>query len=395
MSTEITVLDQIQAGTHDIIPLEGLTAKLARGTPLIIKFGADPTASDLHLGHAVVLSKLRLFQDLGHTVIFLIGDFTARIGDPTGRSKTRPALTEEEIAHHTQTYVAQVTKILDPRSLQVRFNSQWLDTLTSRDWVRLCGQVTVSRIIERDDFHKRLTTHQPIGMHELLYPLMQGYDSVVLNADVELGGTDQTFNMLMGRHLQEAAGKEGQVILTMPLLEGLDGVHKMSKSYGNTIGLNEPADQAYGKIMSISDTLMWRYYQLLLNTTNAELAQMQMGVQLEQLHPMNLKKDLARRIIQRFWGAEEAVQAQHAFEASFQQRTFDHAQEVSLAGSTHTVIDLVKVLGGADSSSQARRLIQDGAVSINGEKVRDVYTQVTFERGDTIKIGKHRLFKVI
>ena len=282
--------DQLQAGVEQIIPKTEFLKKLELKRPLRVKLGADPTSADLHLGHAVVLSKLRQFQDCGHEVIFLIGDFTARIGDPTGRSKTRPALTDEQIQANTQTYFNQVSKILDPAKIIVRYNSQWLDKLSSREFVNLCSKVTLARLIEREDFAQRITEHQPIGFHELLYPLMQGYDSVVLQADIELGGTDQTFNLLMGRFLQEHYGQEPQVIMTLPLLEGLDGVQKMSKSLGNAIGLAEPADQAYGKLMSISDELMWRYYQVLLHMRQQEICRMQEQVQQGTVHPMTLKK---------------------------------------------------------------------------------------------------------
>ena len=267
--------DLIKNGTAQIIPEEELSKKLASGKKLKIKFGADPTAPDLHLGHAVVLSKMKQFQDLGHEVIFLIGDFTARIGDPSGRSKTRPPLTEEQIAEHTKTYFQQVGKVLDPKKLTIRYNSEWLDKLSCKELVQLCAKVTLSRIIERDDFEKRMKEQQPIGFHELLYPLMQGYDSVALHADVELGGTDQTFNLLMGRYLQEHYGQSPQVVITTPLLEGLDGGVKMSKSLGNAVGLNEPADQAYGKLMSISDDLMYRYAHLLLNVDQSKISEWQ------------------------------------------------------------------------------------------------------------------------
>lgn len=253
--------EQLIISTEQTIPLDEFKKKLSTGKKLKIKLGADPTAPDLHLGHAVVLAKLRQFQDLGHEIIFLIGDFTARIGDPTGKSKTRPPLTEEQIKTNAKTYLEQVGKILDLSKTTLRYNSEWLGALSSTEWVKLCGQVTLARIIEREDFANRIANKQSVGFHELLYPIMQGYDSVELKADVELGGTDQTFNLLMGRYLQEQYGQEPQVIMTVPLLKGLDGVHKMSKSLGNSIGLTDPADQAYGKLMSMSDDLMWHYYE--------------------------------------------------------------------------------------------------------------------------------------
>lgn len=385
------------AGTQQVIPVEDLQKKLASGRKLTIKLGADPTSSDLHLGHAVVLGKLRQFQDLGHNVIFLIGDFTARIGDPTGRSKTRPPLTEEEIAHHTKTYLDQVAKILDPKKITVRYNSEWLDKLSSKEWLKLCAKVTLARIIEREDFKTRLDQNSPIGFHELTYPLLQGYDSVELKADVELGGTDQTFNLLMGRYLQEQFGQEPQVILTMPLLVGLDGVHKMSKSLGNAIGLTELADQAFGKLMSISDELMWNYYELLLHKTAREITDLKQAMTAGTAHPMELKKQMAQGIVARFWSPEEAQQAREGFEHLFQKRDFSHAQEVAWptdAANPVWIMDLVKKLDPALSSSEARRLLQDGAISIDGAKVTDLKANIQITSGMQIKIGKHKFFKI-
>lgn len=382
-------LQKLLIGTYQVIPQEELAKKLARGKPLIIKLGADPTSSDLHLGHAVVLSKLRQFQDFGHHIIFLIGDFTARIGDPTGRSKTRPPLTEEHIKEHTKTYFEQVSKILDPNKLTVRYNAEWLDAMTSKEWVKLCAQVTLARLIERDDFAKRLTEHQPIGFHELLYPLMQGYDSVVLKADVELGGTDQTFNLLMGRYLQEHYDQEPQVIMTVPLLLGLDGTLKMSKSYGNAIGLNEPADQAYGKLMSISDDLMWQYYEVLLHTKREDLD--------KNAHPMDLKKALAYKVITRFWSKQEADFAQQQFEQLFQKKDLSSAQEVELPLNTPNpiaLLDLLKLLQAVTTSTEARRLIDAGAVTINEEKITQIKAQIQLKSGMLIKVGKHRFYKL-
>ncbi|MES1224325.1 MAG: tyrosine--tRNA ligase, partial [Bacteroidota bacterium] len=271
-------IEKISRGAQQILPMEDLKKKLERGTPLIIKLGADPTAPDLHLGHAVVLLKMKDFQDLGHKVIFLIGDFTARIGDPSGKSKTRPPLSTDQIVQNAQTYFAQVSKVLDPTKISIAYNSQWLEGISLHSFIELAGKVTLARIIEREDFAKRIAEKSPIGFHELFYPILQGYDSVAMKADVELGGTDQTFNLLMGRVLQEQFGQEPQVILTVPLLRGLDGVQKMSKSLGNAIGLAEPARQAYGKLMSISDELMWEYLYLLAGHSKAEVAQLQKDV---------------------------------------------------------------------------------------------------------------------
>ncbi len=387
----------LKAGTAQIIPEDAFKKKLASGKNLRIKLGADPTAPDLHLGHAVALSKLRQFQDLGHEVIFLIGDFTARIGDPSGRSKTRPPLTDEQIAFNTKTYFTQVSKILDPEKVIVRYNSEWLDKLSARDFVSLCSKTTLARVIEREDFANRMAQHQPIGFHELLYPLMQGYDSVALESDVELGGTDQTFNLLMGRFLQEQWGQDPQAVITLPLLEGLDGVQKMSKSYGNSIGLSEPADQAYGKLMSISDDLMWRYYEVLLHATEQDIATMKQSISQETVHPMDLKKKMAHAIIARFWSPEEAQQAQEMFEELFQKKDYSHAQEVSCApflGKETWIVDILKHLNAVASTSDARRLLEAGAVSLNDEKVTDFKAQVRLEPGMLIKVGKHRFYKV-
>ena len=390
--------DQLAAGVTQIIPQEDFVKKLATGKKLKIKLGMDPTAPDLHLGHAVTLSKMRQFQDFGHEVIFLIGDFTARIGDPSGRSKTRPPLSDEQIAFNTKTYFTQVSKILDPNRVTIRYNSEWLDALTSRDFVSLCSNVTLSRIIEREDFAQRIAQQQTIGFHELLYPLMQGYDSVALHSDVELGGTDQTFNLLMGRFLQEHYGQEPQIIMTLPLLEGLDGVAKMSKSLGNAIGLSEPADQAYGKVMSISDHLMWRYYEVLLHRTTLELEDMKKAVLLQEAHPMELKKILAHTIISRFWSTAEADSAQTAFEELFQKKDYSHAQSVNCAafmGQEAWIVDVLKHLGAVPSTSEARRLIEAGAVMVNTQKITDFKAKIVLEPETSIKVGKHRIYKAI
>lgn len=392
-----THLKKLLAGTSQVLPAGELEKKLAKNKPLRIKLGMDPTSPDLHLGHAVVLSHLKLFQDLGHEILFLIGDFTARIGDPTGRSKTRPALSEEDIKRNTQTYFEQVSKILDPKKVTVCYNSEWLDKLSSREWIKLCAQVTLARLTEREDFANRITAHQPIGFHELLYPLLQGYDSVALRADVELGGTDQTFNLLMGRFLQEHYGQEPQVIMTVPILEGLDGVQKMSKSLGNAIGLTEPADQAYGKLMSISDDLMWSYYSLLLKLTDEEIQQLKKEVVAGTQHPMTLKKQLAHGIIARFWSAAEANTAQEAFEHLFQKKDFSHAQEIvwpEELSKNIGLIDLLKFLKAAESNSEARRLIEAGAVTIDGQKISDPKSSVNVSSDLQIKVGKHRFYKI-
>ncbi len=392
------MIDQIKQGTVQIIPENELQKKIATGKRLKVKFGVDPTAPDLHLGHAVVLSKLRELQDLGFEVIFLIGDFTSRIGDPTGKSKTRPPLSEEEIAHNMHTYLEQVGRILDADNISIRYNSEWLDPISMKDFVKLCAKVTVARLIEREDFAKRIDNQQPISFHELLYPIFQAYDSVVLKADIEIGGTDQTFNLLMGRYLQEQFGTDTQVVITMPLLEGLDGINKMSKSLGNAIGLAEPADQAYGKIMSISDKLMWRYFKLLLHVNEAELSQLESRVAAGSTHPMELKKKLAHDIIAKFWSKAEADKAQETFEALFQKHDYSKAQEIVLPAQTVNpiwIVDLIKTIAGISSSSEIKRLIEAKAVSIGGEDVTDFSAKITLTDGTIIKVGKHKIYKIV
>src|SRR5881296_3142768 len=324
-------LAYLKKGSAEIVKESELQAKLekslASNKPLRVKAGFDPTAPDLHLGHTVLLRKLKHFQDLGHTVIFLIGDFTGMIGDPTGRSATRPPLSREQIAENAETYKAQVFKILDPRKTVIDFNSRWFSKFTAEDLVRLAAKYTVSQMLEREDFHKRFQEEKPIALHELLYALAQGYDSVALEADVELGGTDQKFNLLMGRELQRHFGQESQVVLTMPILEGLDGVQKMSKSLGNAIGINEPPLEIYGKIMSISDDMMWRYYELLTDVQMAEIDRMK-----REAHPMQAKKDLAARIVKDFHSADAATKAADDWAKQFQKdETPDSAEEASVS----------------------------------------------------------------
>jgi len=395
MTSAEKTLQLISQSAHSIIPEPELLKKLERNEPLTIKLGMDPTAPDLHLGHAVVLAKLRQFQDLNHHIILIIGDFTARIGDPSGRSKTRPPLSDEQITFNTKTYFDQVKKILDPKKLTVRYNSEWLDALSIKEMIKLCSHITVARLIERNDFHTRLQNNQPISFHELLYPLFQGYDSVVLKADVELGGTDQTFNLLMGRHLQEQLGHEPQVIITTPLLEGIDGGPKMSKSLNNAIGLSDPADQAYGKLMSISDTLMWHYAALLLLLSPTKIASLQEQVTNGAAHPMEVKKTIAHDIVAKFWSATEASSAQQQFEALFQRHDYSQAQEVELAsGPNQKIIDVLRALNAAPSNAEARRLVEAGAVHLDNEKVTDPKALITITSGMIIKVGKHRIYKI-
>ena len=320
MSLEAQVAYLIKS-TEEVLVERELREKLAKAQetsrPLTVKVGFDPTAPDLHLGHTVLLRKMRHFQDLGHRVVFLIGDFTGLIGDPTGRSKTRPALTREQILENAETYKNQVFKILDPESTVVDFNSRWLETLSSQEWIRLCAKYTVARMLERDDFSKRLQAGQPISIHELLYPLMQAYDSVFLEADVELGGTDQRFNLLVGRDIQREYGQAPQVLLMTPILEGLDGKEKMSKSLGNYIGIQEPAEDMYGKLMSISDELMWRYFELLTDLSSGQIAQVKAEVEEGKLHPMAAKQDLAVRITRDFHTEDDLKSARDHFDRVF------------------------------------------------------------------------------
>lgn len=390
-----TIVTLLSEGTQQIIPTEQFISKLEENRPLKIKLGMDPTAPDLHLGHAVVLTKMREFQDLGHTIIFIIGDFTARIGDPTGRSKTRPPLSDEAIMHNTKTYFEQVKKILDPAKLIIRFNSEWLSKLTAVDIITITSKVTLARITEREDFATRIKEHITISFHELLYPLFQAYDSVELQADIELGGTDQTFNLLMGRLLQEQYGQVPQVIMTVPLLEGLDGSAKMSKSMGNTVGLTDEPSDAYGKLMSISDTLMWRYYKLLLKAPDSALTQMQDDVAKGIVHPMALKKQMAFGIITKFWSEAEAQTAQQQFESVFEKKDYSQSTPVSLPQDTANplwIIDLLKAVGAISGSTEGRRLIEAGAVKIDGQPVSDFSAKITWNTGMTIRVGKHRIY---
>ena len=387
-------IKKISKGVAEIIPEEQFLKLIASNKKLKIKLGADPTSPDLHLGHAVVLQKLREFQDAGHEVVFLIGDFTASIGDPTGKSKTRPPLTTDQIIKNTETYFEQVGKILDKNNLKICFNSQWLAKLSAADLISLCAKVTVARLIERDDFSKRLNQNQPISLHELIYPLLQGYDSVALNSDIEIGGTDQKFNLLMGRTLQEQYDQIPQVIITMPLLEGLDGQEKMSKSLGNAISLTEIASEAFGKLMSISDKLMWRYYKLLLNKTDHEIDKMQLDVSNELIHPMNLKKEMALEIVSKFWSKEEAENAKIRFEELFQKKNLQAGTIIKIKDLSQNIwiVDLLKALQAIDSSSQARRLIEAGAVLVDNILINDFKAIIDWKTGTIIKVGKHRIY---
>ncbi len=390
-------------GAEETIRVEELKAKLERsaktGRPLRVKAGFDPTAPDIHLGHTVLIRKLKHFQDLGHTVIFLIGDFTGMIGDPSGRNVTRPPLSPEEIAANAETYKKQVFKILDPAKTVVDFNNRWLDKLTGRDWVTLCSKYTVARMLERDDFANRMKEQRPISMHELLYPLSQAYDSVALESDVELGGTDQKFNLLMGRKLQQDYGQPPQIVLTMPLLEGLDGERKMSKSYDNYVGITESAQEMFGKLMSISDALMWRYYELLTDLTIDEIVALQDAVKAGTLHPMRAKKDLAKRIIADFHSAAEAEAAEENWAKQFQKDEVpENLEEIEIpAAEVGTVADgvanikLDKVIaraGLAESNSDAQRKIKAGSFKIDGETCKELYLQISLPAEKILRVGR-------
>ena len=391
----------IERGTVDLINKEDLIAKLKHsaktGKPLKIKAGFDPTAPDLHLGHTVLIQKLKHFQDLGHEILFLIGDFTGMIGDPTGKSETRKPLTQEQVAKNAETYKEQIFKILDPAKTKVVFNSHWLSKLTSHDFIKLASQLTVARMLEREDFKVRFENQRPIAIHEFMYPLIQGYDSVALEADVEIGGTDQRFNLLMGRDLQRTWGQAPQVVLTMPLLEGLDGVNKMSKSLGNYIGITEPANDIYGKVLSASDDLMFRYFELLSDLTSDEIQELKDGLASGKLHPKAVKQQLARELTARFYDQETAIKAEENFERVFSQHELpEDMPEIEFSAETDEIwlpklltdLELVK------SNGEARRMIKQNAVSLNGEKISDDSHTVPATGEVLIKVGKRRFCKV-
>ncbi len=392
-----TQFDIIRLGAEDIITepefMKKLEASIKDKKPLKIKAGFDPTAPDLHLGHTVLIQKLKRFQDLGHHVILLIGDFTAMIGDPTGRNETRPALSPEEIAANARTYTDQVFKILDSEKTEVVYNSEWMGRLTGTDLISLMSKYTVARMLEREDFQKRYRAGLPIAIHEFLYPLIQGYDSVVLGADVELGGTDQLFNLLVGRELQKGMGQAPQCVLTMPLLEGTDGVRKMSKSYGNYIGITEPAPEIYGKVMSISDELMVRYYELLSEAPLETIKALKKG----DMHPKKAKEYLALELTARFHGKQAASEAQEAFCSLFKdKKTPDEIEEVVIeTDETETWLPRVIVEAGmTDGTSAAIRLMAQGGVKVDGEKITDKKTRLKTDKGFLLQVGKRRFRRV-
>lgn len=390
-------LEFLRQGTVEIIREEDLRAKLEKsartGVPLRIKLGADPTAPDIHLGHTVVIRKLRAFQELGHTVVFLIGDFTGLIGDPSGKSATRPQLTREEIDANAETYRAQIFKLLDPEKTVIEFNSRWMNALGSDGFIRLASHITVKQILERDDFQKRLAEEKPIALHELLYPLVQGYDSVALSTDVELGGTDQKFNLLVGRNLQREYRQEAQVCVIMPLLEGTDGVQKMSKSLGNYIGIDEKPGEMFGKIMSISDQLMWRYYELLTDFSPQAINRLKLDVGVNALNPRAAKVDLAKLIITDFHSAADADAAEEEFDRVFKLRQLPDAIPVrDMVAKIWKLPRLLVEIKFAPSMAEARRLIEQGAVRVGGERISQVSAEVELkpDQDIVVQVGKRQ-----
>ncbi len=390
-------------GTVDVIRVDELRAKLEvcaqTGKRLRVKAGFDPTAPDLHLGHTVLIRKMRHFQQLGHDVIFLIGDFTGLIGDPTGRSVTRPSLTPEQIRANAETYKEQIFKLLDPDRTIIEFNARWMKAFTPEDFIRLTAKATVAQLLERDDFSKRLLSGAPISLHELIYPLVQGYDSVALEADVELGGTDQKFNLLMAREVQRAYGQEPEVIITTPLLEGLDGVNKMSKSMDNYIGITEPPGEIYGKTMSISDELMWRYYELLTDLSLQELAQLKADVESGRQHPRDVKSELAKKLVADFYSQAEAERAEAEFIRRFRARqapTEVETRTIKLTTPRIKLVDLLVQTELATSKAEARRLISQGGVRLNGERISEVVYELdpTQLRQVQLQVGKLRFLRV-
>lgn len=390
---------QIKHGVADLINEQDLVKKIEKSIkenkPLVVKLGLDPTAPDIHLGHTVPLRKLRLFQEFGHQVVIVIGGFTARIGDPTGKSVTRPPLTKEEVLKNAETYKTQIFKVLDPEKTIVRDNSEWLESMNFADVLRLASSYTVARMMERDDFSKRFKEGRPIGVHEFMYPLMQGQDSVALHADVEFGGTDQTFNLLMGRHLQELEGQESQVVITMPLLEGLDGVQKMSKSLGNYIGIDEEPKEMYGKAMSIPDELMMRYFMLVTDMSIEEQEDMAKRLESGELHPRDAKMQLARTIVRLYHGEEAALEAEEEFKRVFQQRTMPtDIPEYAMDVPTEAIFvpQFCTDAGLTVSNGEARRSIKAGAFKVNGEKYSE--ENITLEDGMILQVGKRKFLKI-
>ena len=389
-------LAELKRGAVDVIPAADLAKRIQRGKPLRVKAGFDPTAPDLHLGHTVLITKLRQFQLFGHDVIFLIGDFTGMIGDPTGKNATRPRLSQEEIAANARTYQQQIFKILDRERTLIEFNSTWFGSMSAAGLIELAAKHTVARMLERDDFHKRYKGGQPIAIHEFLYPLVQGYDSVALRADVELGGTDQKFNLLVGRQMQEAYGQEPQIVLTTPLLEGLDGVQKMSKSLGNTVAIHDPPEEMFGKLMSISDALMWRYFELLSFRPLGDIAALRQST-LEGRNPRDVKFELAREIVARFHSAQAAERAQQDFTSRFQQGAVpqDLAERlIVIDAPSARLTGILKELGFVSSGSEATRKIEEGAVRVNQEKISSGRHELAAGHTYVVSVGKRSFAKV-
>jgi len=396
MTTQQEAMDIISRGTDEILLEKDLEKKLATSKPLRIKAGFDPTAPDLHLGHTVLINKLRQFQDLGHEVMFLIGDFTGMIGDPTGKSATRPPLTRDQVIDNARSYEQQIFKILDPEKTLVMFNSSWMNEMSPADLIELTAKHTVARMLERDDFSKRYKSGQSISIHEFLYPLIQGYDSVAMKADVELGGTDQKFNLLVGRQLQETYGQKPQVVITMPILEGLDGVQKMSKSLGNYIGINEPADEMFGKIMSISDELMWRYFELLSFRPLSEIEKFKQDIE-QGTNPRDIKFLLCEEIIERFHDQQAADKARENFIARFQKGAMpDEMPEFTFKAASEgiAIANLLKDADLVKSTSEAMRMIKQGAVKIDGEKLEDAKMIIQAGSEHVYQVGKRRFARV-
>lgn len=391
-----SIMGELSRGVEEILLEEDLKTKLARGKPLTVKAGFDPTAPDLHLGHTVLINKMRQFQQLGHEVVFLIGDFTGLIGDPSGKSATRPALSPDQIQENSETYKKQVFKILDPDATQVRFNSEWMNALGADGMITLASRYTVARMLERDDFKKRFASNQSIAIHEFLYPLAQGYDSVALEADIELGGTDQKFNLLVGRELQKQMGQESQVVMTVPLLEGLDGVNKMSKSLGNYVGITDAPNEMFGKLMKISDDLMWRYYDLLSFRSIEALSQLRTDVDGGR-NPMEAKFELAAEITARFHNEADAKRAHQAFIDQFSKGEVpDDMPEVVLEPGEEglPVSNMLKLAGMVSSTSDARRMIDQGAVKFDGERVTDPTQKLQAGMSMVVQVGKRKWAKV-
>ena len=389
-------LIEIRRGASELLTEPELRKKLKRAQPLRVKAGFDPTAPDLHLGHTVLINKMRTFQDLGHEVIFLIGDFTGLIGDPTGRNATRPPLTPEAVQANAATYAQQIFKILDRDRTRVEFNSRWMGSMSAAGLIQLAGKHTVARMLERDDFNKRYKSGQPIAIHEFLYPLVQGYDSVALKADVELGGTDQKFNLLVGRQLQESAGSEPQIVITMPLLEGLDGVNKMSKSLGNYIGVTDQPEDMFGKLMSISDELMWRYFDLLSSRSSSAIDSLKKEVS-EGRNPRDVKFELAAEIVARFHSREAAAAAHESFVSRFQRGQIPEnvvKKLISISAPTIGIATLLKLVGMVASTSAAYRLIEQGAVRVDGERVSDAKLVITVDSEHVYQVGKREFMRI-